>query len=152
MDSVTQPPAGPDRMAPHLVVALDDSLTWRVEEPARVMRIWSMLNAADAELHAVTLPPRVVARLQGQLDTITADLDRSLSPALSGELQRVTGRNLPAVPTTPDDLRVQYASLLGWLGAVVLSMLGTLQTALTNRPSLGRDTPGPARLSAPARA
>ncbi len=99
----------------------------RVEAPGRVLRMWSLLNAADEELHQVTLPPEAVPRLQHLLEAVRADLVRSVSPALADELRQLT--NWPAGPQGLDELRVECVSLLGWTAGLVLAMLGQLEVA-----------------------
>ena len=58
----------------------------RVDVPGRVLRIWSLLNDADNELHQVSLPPAAAPRLQRQLDALTGELERSVSPALAPDV------------------------------------------------------------------
>lgn len=118
--------------APRLAVVLpgpaDASHICRVDAPDRVLRIWALLNDAGNELHQVQLPPPAAARLQRQLDALTAELARSLSPALAGELHHLIPRSGAAAPTA-DELRVRYASLLGWTGGLVIEMLGQIEVA-----------------------
>ncbi len=99
----------------------------RVEAPSRVLRMWSLLNAADEELHQVTVPPEATPRFQHLLEVVRADLERSVSPALADELRQLT--NWPAGPQSLDELRVACVSLLGWTGGLVLGMLGQLEAA-----------------------
>jgi hypothetical protein len=98
----------------------------RVEEPDRLLRVWGMLSAASEELHKVKLPPEAVARLQRQLKTAIAELEHSVSPALAGELDYLTRQNDPT-PATTSELRIEYASLLGWTSGLVIAMLDQLQ-------------------------
>lgn len=100
----------------------------RVEAPDRVLRMWELLLGADDELHRVTLPPVAAVRLQQQLETVTAELERSVSPELAGELRHLSGTGWTAAPT-PAELRIEYASLLGWTGGLVIGMLSQLETA-----------------------
>jgi len=87
-----------------------------VDAPDRVLRIWAMLASASVELHQASLRPETVARLQRQLDALTAELDRSLSPALAAEL-------------TADELRVKYATVLSWTIGLVIGILSQLEEA-----------------------
>ena len=100
-----------------------------VDEPDRVLRIWAMLSNASDEVHQATLRPTMVARLQRQLDALTAELDRSLSPALSGELHHLLGRRNASAVLTADELRVEYASLLAWTVGLVIEILTPLEVA-----------------------
>jgi hypothetical protein len=125
-------PGGEAGARPRLVVVLgrsaDSGGICRVDEPGRVLRIWSLLNDADNELHQVSLPPAVAPRLQRQLDALTGELERSVSPALAGELRHLIPQGQGAAPTA-DELRVEYASLLGWTGALVIEMLSQIEVA-----------------------
>ncbi len=120
---------------------------YRVEAPDRVLRMWSLLNAADDELHQVTLPPESLPRLQQLLEAVREELERSVSPALAEELHHLTG--WPAGPRGRDELRVEWVSLLGWAGGLVLTMLGQLEAARlcqpTERTNAGGDRPSSAR-------
>jgi Bacterial proteasome activator len=98
----------------------------RVEEPDRLFRVWGMLNAASDELHKVELQPGAVPRLQRQLKAAIAELQRSVSPALAGELDRLT-RPDDTAPATTGELRIVYAALLGWTGGLVIAVLDQLQ-------------------------
>jgi hypothetical protein len=71
-----------------------------------------------------------VARLQRQLDALTAELERSLSPALAAELHRLVGREA-GPELTADELRVEYASLLSWTIGLVIGILTELEVAST---------------------
>ncbi len=119
-------------MAPRLAVVLgrsaDSGRICRVDAPGRVLRIWALLNDADKELHQVSLPPAAAPRLQRQLDALTGELERSVSPALAGELRHLIRQGQAAAPTA-DELRVEYASLLGWTGGLVIGMLSQIEVA-----------------------
>ena len=100
----------------------------RVEAADRVMRVWALLNATDSELHQVSLPAETVDRLQRQLEAITAELEGAVSGELAGELDRLVRRRGTA-PATVGELRLEYASLLGWVGGLVIGMLSELEMA-----------------------
>ena len=100
----------------------------RVDAPDRVLRIWAMLRNADDELHHVSLRPEMMARLQRQFGALTAELERSLSPALAGELHRIIGRDKDT-ELTADELRVEYATLLAWTIGLVIEILTQLEAA-----------------------
>ena len=125
-------PIGQTVTAPRLAVVLgrpaDASRICRVDAPGRVLRIWGLLNHADDELHQASLPPAAAPRLQRQLDALTGELERSVSPALAGELRHLISHSQAAVPTA-DELRVEYASLLGWTGGLVVGMLSQIEVA-----------------------
>jgi len=125
-------PGGQAVTAPRLAVVLgrpaDASRICRVDAPGRVLRIWALLNRADDELRQASLPPAAAPRLQRQLDALTGELERSVSPALAGELRHLIRHNQAAAPTA-DELRVEYTSLLGWTGALVIEMLSQIEVA-----------------------
>ncbi len=121
---VTRPP----RLAVLIGGSADASRVCRVDSPDRLLRIWALLNSADDELHQVTLPPGAVARLQRQFDALVAELERSLSPALADELRHLVSRKEATDPTA-DELRLEYVSLLGWTGGLVIGMLSQLEVA-----------------------
>jgi len=123
-------PGGQAVTPPRLAVVLgrqtDADRICRVDEPDRVLRIWALLNDADNELHQVSLPPAAAPRLQRQLDALTGELERSVSPALAGELRHLIPQGQATAPTA-DELRVEYASLLGWTGGLVIGMLSQIE-------------------------
>ena len=118
--------------APSVVVVLDQpagaEACW-VEAPDRVLRIWALLGAAGEELRQVTLPPGVTSRLHQQLQAVIAELQNSISPALVGELNRLILPEATA-PVTAADLRVELASLAGWVSGLVIAMLRQLEPRL----------------------
>ena len=118
----------PPRLAVTMGRAADGSRVCRVDAPDRVLRIWAMLASADGELHQASLRPGEVARLQRQLDALTAELERSLSPALVAELHRLVGWEAGA-ELTADELRVEYATLLAWTIGLVIGILTELEVA-----------------------
>ena len=120
--------------APCLAVVMnrptDASRICRVDAPDRVLRIWAMLWNADGELRQASLRPEMTARLQRQLDALTAELEKSLSPALAGELHRIIDRDKDA-ELTASELRVEYAALLAWTIGLVIEILTQLEAAGT---------------------
>jgi hypothetical protein len=118
----------PPRLAVIMDRPADASRVCRVDAPDRVLRIWAMLASASVELHQASLRPEAVARLQRQLDALVAELDRSLSPALAGELHHLVGRTA-ATELTADELRVEYATLLSWTIGLVIGILTELEQA-----------------------
>jgi hypothetical protein len=103
----------------------------RVDAPDRVLRAGRLLTAADGELHQVTLPSAAVGRLHRQLHAIIAELQRPVSPPLAGELRNLIGPEEPAEPTT-EQLRIEYASVLGWTGGLVAGTLYQLEDAFSS--------------------
>ena len=89
----------PPRLAVVLGRSADADRICRVDEPDRVLRIWALLNDANNELHQVSLPPAATPRLQRQLDALTGELERSVSPALAGELRHLIPQGQATAPT-----------------------------------------------------
>ena len=118
-----------------------------MDAPDRVLRIWAMLSNANGDLQQASLPPETTARLRRQLDALTAELERSLSPALAGELHRIIDRKKDT-ELTADELRVEYASLLAWTIGLVIGILTqielasakTLRTVLARSPRTSQVT------------
>jgi len=135
---VGQPEIEPDAeaiSAPCLAVVMDRpadaSQVCRVDAPDRVLRIWALLSNAASELHQANLRPEMTARLQRQLDALTAELERSLSPALAGELHRIIDWDKDT-ELTAGELRVEYATLLAWTIGLVIEILTRLEAVSAN--------------------
>jgi hypothetical protein len=97
-----------------------------IEEPAKVMRIGSMIKQLLEEVRTAPLDEAGRARLAGIHDRSILELEQGLAPELVDELRRIT---LPfAEDTTPSDaeLRIAQAQLVGWLEG----LFHGIQTAL----------------------
>lgn len=129
----------PPRLAVVMGRSADASRICRVDAPDRVLRIWAMLSTADGELNQASLRPEMRARLQRQLGAITAELERSLSRALAGELHRIIDREHDT-ELTADELRVEYKALLAWTIGLVIGMLSQIEAASA---TIARPAPRP---------
>jgi hypothetical protein len=97
-----------------------------VEQPAKVMRIGSMIKGLLEEVRAAPLDDASRARLREIHDISIRELGQGLSPELRDELDRLT---LPfASDEIPSDaeLRIAQAQLAGWLEG----LFHGIQTAL----------------------
>jgi len=105
----------------------DDGSASRVENPARLLRVWSLLRATREQLDSVTLPPGGMPGLQRQLQSIRHELELALSPPLVAELRRI----LPSHDATPSAgaLRVESAVLESWIDGLVVQMLAVFLAA-----------------------
>ncbi|WP_067461220.1 proteasome activator [Actinomadura macra] len=131
---------------PHITVLIGESgesgRGHRVTEPARLMRIWKLLTAVNAELHAGAVTHAGVLRAARILGRIREDATRCVSPPLADELRRL----IPPLGENPtaDDVRVAYAGALGWFDSLLSAMLLQIATQ-EGRASLGlrpgRNTP-----------
>ena len=117
---------------PRLIAAAKDddsddrSLTDLVEQPAKVMRIGTMIKQLLEEVRAAPLDDATRNRLREIHATSIRELEDGLAPELREELDRLT---LPFTEgTTPSDaeLRIAQAQLVGWLEG----LFHGIQTAL----------------------
>ncbi len=92
----------------------DRHLTDLVEQPAKVMRIGSMIRQLLEEVKAAPLDEASRARLAGIYDSSIKELEAGLAPELVEELERLS---LPFGSETPSEaeLRIAQAQLVGWL-------------------------------------
>ena len=102
------------------------SVTELVEQPAKVMRIGTMIKQLLEEVRAAPLDEASRNRLREIHRTSITELEDGLAPELREELERLT---LPfseeAVPSEAE-LRVAQAQLVGWLEG----LFHGIQTAL----------------------
>jgi hypothetical protein len=102
------------------------SLTDLVEQPAKVMRIGTMIKQLLEEVRAAPLDDASRNRLRDIHRTSIRELEEGLAPELRDELERLT---LPfSEDTVPSDaeLRIAQAQLVGWLEG----LFHGIQTAL----------------------
>jgi hypothetical protein len=97
-----------------------------VEQPAKVMRIGSMIKQLLDEVRAAPLDEASRDRLAKIFDTSIHELSESLSPDLQDELARLAppigGDTTPSEP----ELRVAQAQLVGWLEGLFHGIQATL--------------------------
>jgi len=97
-----------------------------VEEPAKVMRIGSMIKQLLEEVRAAPLDEASRNRLREIHASSVQELERGLAPELQEELERLS---LPfSVGATPSDaeLRIAHAQLVGWLEGLFHGIQTTL--------------------------
>jgi hypothetical protein len=85
-----------------------------VEQPAKVMRIGSMIRMLLEEVKAAPVDEAGRSRLAGVLRTSIGELKQGLAPELGEELDRLID---PFSSSTPSEseLRIAQAQLVGWL-------------------------------------
>jgi Bacterial proteasome activator len=90
------------------------SVTDLVEQPAKVMRIGSMIRQLLEEVRSAPLDEASRARLREIHQASIKELEQGLAPELVEELERLS---LPFTDATPSDaeLRIAQAQLVGWL-------------------------------------
>ncbi|MGN6695846.1 MAG: proteasome activator [Aquihabitans sp.] len=97
-----------------------------VEEPAKVMRIGSMIKQLLDEVRQADLDGPARERLKAIYDSSIQEVGQALSPDLRAELERV------AIPFGSDsepsdaELRIAQAQLVGWLEGLFHGIQATL--------------------------
>ena len=126
---------GPDgqpvgQLPPHAAAASGDDqqpdVSDMVEQPAKVMRIGTMIKQLLEEVRAAPLDEASRARLKEIHASSVRELEQGLAPELREELERLS---LPfSDDATPSDaeLRIAQAQLVGWLEG----LFHGIQTAL----------------------
>ena len=104
----------------------DEAVNEMVEQPAKMMRIGSMIKQLLDEVRQAPLDEASRTRLRDVYDTSVKELASGLSPDLREELERLT---LPfgeeGVPSE-SELRVAHAQLVGWLEGLFHGIQATL--------------------------
>ena len=122
---------GPDEMAfgsgqedPDSILA-ERPITEMVEQPAKVMRIGSMIRQLLEEVKSAPLDEKSRARLKEIHQNSIKELEDGLAPELVAELERLS---LPFDDETPSEaeLRVAQAQLVGWLEGLFHGIQTTL--------------------------
>ena len=110
--SALRPPEGDD--SGDSGDADESDLTSLVEQPAKVMRIGSMIRQLLEEVKSAPLDEASRARLREIHQASIKELEHGLAPELVEELERLS---LPFGAETPSDaeLRIAQAQLVGWL-------------------------------------
>ncbi len=93
---------------------IDRSITDLVEQPAKVMRIGSMIRQLLEEVKSAPLDVASRTRLAEIHQASIKELEQGLAPELVEELERLS---LPFAEETPTEaeLRIAQAQLVGWL-------------------------------------
>ena len=134
--STTEVPAdGSEAISPDEVLAggtagLDGDApdqTESVNQPAKVLRIGSMVKTLLDEVRAAPLDEKSRVRLREIYEQSIHDLSEGLSPDLVAELERMAP---PFDVEAPSDaeLRIAQAQLVGWLEGLFHGIQATLMT------------------------
>lgn len=98
-----------------------------VEEPAKVMRIGTMIKQLLEEVRSAPLDDASRVRLRGILSTSVHELEEALAPELRDELGRLsTPFDVDGATPSDAELRIAQAQLVGWLEGLFQG----IQTAL----------------------
>jgi hypothetical protein len=121
----------PEPVAPELVdvptepTDQDDEAKNSVDEPAKVMRVGTMIRQLLEEVRQTDLDQPSRDRLREIYETSIKEIAESVSPDLREELDRLA---LPFGDGTPTDaeLRIAQAQLVGWLEGLFHGIQATL--------------------------
>ena len=110
-----------------------DEITSQVEQPAKVMRIGTMIKQLLEEVRAAPLDEAGRRRLREIHESSIRELEAGLAPELRDELERLT---LPFGGEVPSEaeLRIAQAQLVGWLEG----LFHGIQTALYAQQAAAR--------------
>lgn len=116
----------PELMAAGQDDADDRSITDLVEQPAKVMRIGTMIKQLLEEVRAAPLDEASRNRLREIHATSIRELEEGLAPELREELDRLTLPFTEGSVPSDAELRIAQAQLVGWLEG----LFHGIQTAL----------------------
>jgi len=102
------------------------SVTEMVEQPAKVMRIGSMIRQLLEEVRAAPLDEKSRARLKAIHESSIKELEDGLAPELVEELERLSLPFQEDVVPSEAELRVAQAQLVGWLEGLFHGIQTTL--------------------------
>ncbi|MEV0355957.1 bacterial proteasome activator family protein [Nocardia sp. NPDC050697] len=103
-----------------------ESLADMVEQPAKVMRIGTMIKQLLEEVRAAPLDDASRNRLKEIHKSSVRELEQGLAPELRDELERLTLPFTDDTVPTDAELRIAQAQLVGWLEG----LFHGIQTAL----------------------
>ena len=101
-------------------------ITEMVEQPAKVMRIGSMIRQLLEEVRAAPLDEKSRARLAEIHKSSIKELEDGLAPELVDELERLSLPFADDVTPSEAELRVAQAQLVGWLEGLFHGIQATL--------------------------
>ena len=104
----------------------EDDQREMVSEPAKVMRVGSMIKQLLYEVRQTDLDEPSRVRLRAIYDTSIEELGSALSPDLRDELQRLAFPFAEEGTPTDIELRVAQAQLVGWLEGLFHGIQATL--------------------------
>lgn len=112
----------------------------RIEDPARLVRLWLLLQATHDQLAGTALPPQGMSGWQRQPQVFGRERDRAVSPPLAAELRRL----LPPQDAEPSAsmVRIEYAALATWVSGLVPQMLAASVAARERAQQAGVTRPG----------
>jgi hypothetical protein len=130
---VAEAPAGSGAIAPDEVLVgggadgAAEGTKESVSEPAKVLRIGSMVKTLLDEVRAAPLDERSRVRLREIYEQSIHDLAEGLSPDLVAELERMAPPFEVHAPSE-SELRIAQAQLVGWLEGLFHGIQATLMS------------------------
>jgi len=106
----------------------EDGATQSVQEPAKVLRIGSMVKALLEEVRAAPLDEKSRARLKEIYEQSIHDLSEGLSPDLVAELEALAPPFDEGETPSDAELRIAQAQLVGWLEGLFHGIQATLMS------------------------
>jgi hypothetical protein len=103
----------------------DESKTESINEPAKVLRIGSMVKTLLDEVRGAPLDDKSRVRLREIYEQSIRALSEGLSPDLVAELESLTSPFASEAPTDAE-LRLAQAQLVGWLEGLFQGIQATL--------------------------
>jgi hypothetical protein len=126
MSETTEPAVEHPEIVPSVPPSGGSEEREAVEQPAKVMRIGSMIKQLLDEVRAAPLDEASRDRLAAIFETSVKELSEALSPDLQAELHRLappfSGQSTPSEA----ELRVAQAQLVGWLEGLFHGIQATL--------------------------
>ncbi|WP_425547509.1 bacterial proteasome activator family protein [Actinomadura vinacea] len=104
----------------------EKSVADMVEQPAKVMRIGSMIRQLLDEVKAAPLDEASRARLREIHQSSIKELEDGLAPELIGELERLSLPFVEDEVPSEAELRIAQAQLVGWLEGLFHGIQTTL--------------------------
>jgi len=122
---LVEPPAPPAPPAPDAAESAEEARTESIEQPAKLLRIGSMVKQLLEEVRQAPLDEASRGRLREIYEQSIRELADGLSPDLVAELDRIS---IPFDAATPSDaeLRIAHAQLVGWLEGLFHGIQATL--------------------------
>ena len=103
-----------------------ESVDESIEQPAKVMRVGTMMKQLLDEVRAATLDEASRDRLKEIYETSVTELGSALSTDLREELDRLALPFDDDVAPSNDELRIAQAQLVGWLEGLIQGIQAAL--------------------------
>lgn len=120
-----------------------------IEQPAKVIRVGTMMKQLLDEVRSATLDEASLERLRDIYETSVRELGSALSPDLRDELARLASPFDEGEQPSAAEIRVAQAQLVGWLEGLIQGIQATLfaqqmaaQAQLANMRNQGQLMPG----------